>query len=569
MAFDETACVSEAATTPGTAAGSAGIVTAAALLLASCGGSDGSSSAPTPTPSPTPTPTPTPAPVLHTETATARFLAQSTFGASAADIAHTQTLTFDAWLTEQFATPRATAHWDWLVGAGYSAVANMNSTKGFDPTIWRQMISSTDQLRQRAGVALADFIVVGIDGISTGWNQFASAAYFDILLDNAFGNFRTLLTQISTNAAMGYYLTFINNKKASAAGSIPDENYARELMQLFTIGLYQMNIDGTLKMSGGKPIETYTPADVSGLARVFTGWTLDSADSTTPDRLRRPMIQNAANHESGTKTFLGTTIPAGTDGITSLKLALDAIFAHTNVAPFVSKQLIQRLVTSNPSAAYVGRIAAVFENNGSGVRGDLKAVFRAILLDTEARDDAAAASSSSFGHLREPVMRLTAWARAFGATSPSDAWAIGDTSSSSTRLAQSIGHAPSVFSFFRPGYTPPDTSISTAGLVAPEFQITNEPSVVAYINFMQTLVSAGTGDFKADYTAILAKAADSQALLDQVNLLVAANQVSAATIAQIKTAVDSISGASSAGLLNRVYTAILLILAAPEFIVFK
>jgi uncharacterized protein (DUF1800 family) len=238
------------------------------------------------------------------------------------------------------------------------------------------------------------------------------------------------------------------------------------------------------------------------------------------------------------------------------------------VPPFVSKQLIQRLVTSNPSPAYVGRISAIFANNGSGVRGDMKAVVRAILTDTEARSDANL-TSANFGKLREPVVRLTNWARAFSVTSPSDAWAIGDTSSSINRLAQSIGHSPSVFNFFRPGYAPPNTAIAAAGLVAPEMQVTNEPSVIAYVNYMQTLIQSGTGDVKADYTAILTKASDSTALIDEVNTLVAAGQLSTTTIAAIKTAVDSIATTSSALLLNRVYAAILLTMASPDYLAQK
>ncbi len=539
-------------------------VGAAALALAACGG-DSTPAAPPVAPPPVIVPT-----VKITPTQAGRFLAQSTMGATAADIVSVQTLGFDGWLTDQFNTARKIAHWDWMVGAGYNVVANINSETGYDPSVWRQLIGGTDQLRQRVGMALLDYIVVGISGLTSNWKQFTAAAFLDVLMDNAFGNYRTLLDQVTTNAGMGLFLTYLGNVKANpTTGSVPDENYARELMQLFTLGLYQINTDGSLMMSGGAPIETYTQDDVSGLARVWTGWTLDSTDSTTPDRYRRPMVNIAANHETGTKVFLKTTIPANTSGVDSKKLALDAIFAHPNIAPFVSKQLIQRLVTSNPSPAYIGRVAAVFADNGSGVRGDLKAVVRAVLLDTEARDDAAATASTTSGKLREPIVRLTGWARAYAATSATDAWAIGDTSSSSTRLAQSPGRSQSVFSWFRPGYTPPNSAIATAGLVAPEFQLTSEPTVVAYINYMQSLIVSGAGDFKADYTAITAKAADSQALLDDINLSLAANQLSAATIAQIKTAVDSIASSTPAGLANRVYTAILLVLASPEYLVLK
>jgi uncharacterized protein (DUF1800 family) len=299
---------------------------------------------------------------------------------------------------------------------------------------------------------------------------------------------------------------------------------------------------------------------------VFTGWSLDSADNSTPDRLRRPMINIPSQHETGAKAFLGTTIPAGTDGVNSLRLALDAIFAHANVPPFICKQLIQRLVTSNPTPAYVARMSAVFENNGSGVRGDLKAVVRAILLDTEARDETLAAGNN-FGKLREPIMRLTGWARAFGANSPSGTWPIGDTSSTATRLGQSPGRSPSVFNFFRPGYTPPNTAIAAAGLVAPEFQVCNEPSVIAYVNYMAVLVATGSGDVQANYADMLALA-DSTALVDEVDILLGA-RLSAATKTSIRTAVDSISAGSAGGPQNRVYTAVLLTLASPEYLVQK
>ncbi|GGA49638.1 DUF1800 domain-containing protein [Sphingomonas psychrolutea] len=539
---------------------------AASLALAACSGGGGGAGT-TAGGSPTPTPSPTPAPIGAA--AASRLLGQATMGATKAEIASVQSLGFNGWITAQFAQPRATSHWDWLVANGYNVAANINNTTGFDPTIWRQMIAEPDQLRQRVGIALSEMMVIGVDGLVLNWKQFAGAAYFDVLLDNAFGNFRTLMGAITTNAAMASFLTFLGNKKGNTTtGAQPDENYARELMQLFTLGLYQLNADGTVKMSGGKPLETYGPADVSGLARVFTGLNLASAVSTTPDRYRVPLIMTASQHESGASSFLGTTIPAGTEGMAAVNLALDAIFAHSNVPPFVSKQLIQKMVTSNPSAAYIGRVSAVFANEGSGVRGDMKAVLRAILTDAEARDVTVVTASNS-GKLREPVHRLTGWARAFAATSPSNAWTIGDTTSSSTRLGQSIGHSATVFNFFRPGYTPANTAISTAGLVAPEFQITNELSVVAYINYLQALIANGAGDFKADYSTILTLAGDSQALIDEVNLMLANGQLSAATITAIKGAVDSISNTGATGPSNRVMTAILLAMASPDYLTFR
>jgi len=483
-------------------------------------------------------------------------------GPTSSSIAEVQHGGYDAWIAAQFAKPRATSHWDWLVAKGYNAATNINGTAGFDNTMWRQLIVEPDQLRQRVGMALLEMIVVGIDGIQLNWKQFAMAAFVDIMLDNAFGNFRTIMDKVTTSAAMGSYLTFLNNRKANAAtGAVPDENYARELMQLFTLGLYRLNLDGSQQMSNGVAAETYTQSDVAGLARVFTGLSLDSSDSSTPDRYKRPLVMNAALHETGVSSFLGATVPAGTEGMAAVQMALDTIFAHQNVAPFVSKQLIMRLVTSNPSPAYVARVAAAFSNNGAGVRGDMQAVIRAILLDTEARSDP---SGTAAGKLREPVMRLTGWARAFGASSPSDAWAIGDTSSSTTRLAQSMGRSGSVFNFFRPGYAPPNTAIASAGLVAPEFQITNELSTVAYVNFMQTLIGSGIGDVRASYDDLQSLTADSQALVDAVNLVMAAGQVSASTIATIKAAVDTVGTAA-----NKINAAVLLVMASPEYLTLK
>ncbi|KQU49841.1 hypothetical protein ASG67_10855 [Sphingomonas sp. Leaf339] len=487
-------------------------------------------------------------------------------GATKATIADVIDKGYEAWITAQFALPRATTHWDWLVANGYNVTGNINNTAGFDTTMWRQLIVEPDQLRQRVGMALLDMLVVGIDAVNLNWKQFAAAAYVDLLLDNAFGNYRTLMDAITTSAAMGSFLTFLGNRKANATtGAAPDENYARELMQLFTLGLYQLNMDGSVK-GGSNPPGTYTQADVAGLARVFTGLSLATNVSTTPDRYRQPLVMNAAINETGSASFLSTGASGG--GMAAIKTALDAIFAHPNVPPFVSKQLIQRLVTSNPSPAYVGRVAAKFADNGSGVRGDMKAVVTAILLDTEARSDTALTTATA-GKLREPVMRLTAWARAFSVTSPSNAWSFGDTSSQSTRLAQSMGRSQTVFNFFRPGYSPPASAIASAGLVAPEFQITNEQSVVGYVNYMYGLVANGAGDAKADYTDILLKAADTAALVDEVNLLLAAGQLSATTLAAIRLAVDSVAATAAGGPTNRVGIAIMLTLAAPEFLMVK
>ena len=537
-----------------------------ALALAACGGGDGQSSA---TASPPPAPAAPPPPAPPTSTQASRFLAQSTMGATDADIKAVVAQGYDGWLGSQFAKPRASTFWDWLMSNGYNVPVNLFREAGFDSMVWSSLIGGEDQLRQRTSLALMSIIVVGIESVPVFWPQYGMATYMDILWDNAFGNYRTIIEKISTNLAMSKYLTFLESKKSNEFGSLPDENFARELMQLFSIGLYQLNIDGSLKLNNGKPIETYSLADISGLARVMTGWYEGSYDRTTPEVVRFKNVQNPSEHEMGPKTFLGTTIPAGTDGVASLKIALDVIFNHANVAPFISKQLIQHLVTSNPSPTYIQRVATIFENNGSGVRGDLRAVFRAILLDPEARDDVSAASSTTFGKLREPVMRFTGWARAFGANSPSGKWEIGDTSSQGFGLGQSIGRSPSVFNFFRPGYTPPNSAIATQKLVAPEFQITNEISIIGFINYMILTLRDGRGDVRGNFAEYVAVANESQLMIDLINLRVAANQVSAATIAQIKTAVDSLPSATPNDLQDRVNNAIILIMASPEYLVLR
>jgi uncharacterized protein (DUF1800 family) len=541
-------------------------VPAAALLsgalLSACGGGGASESDKVPPVVPT---------VPPTAVEASRFLSQASMGATREQIVRVQTVGYSAWLDEQMALPASGTRWDWLVAGGHSILDKKFSESGADACQWVKLISAPDTLRQRVTLALSEIAVTSIAGFSGGWNAFSGAAYLDMLEANAFGNYRTLLQQISTSPAMGEYLTFRNNAKFNTrTGALPDENYAREIMQLFTIGLVQLNPDGTPKLTGGVAQETYNLDDITGLARVFTGWNYDLAggNTDTPDFKRRAMIQTATRHETGEKKFLGTTIAAGTDGVASLTQALDTIFAHANVGPFIGRQLIQRLVCSNPSPAYVARVTAVFNNDGAGARGNLKAVIKAILLDAEARS-AAGLTAVGFGKLREPILRFTGWARAFKAASPGNLWAIGNTSDPATRLGQSPLRSGSVFNFFRPGYVPPNTAIGTAGMVAPEFQITNESTVVGYVNYMQNAISRGIGDVKADYTALLPMADTAQVLLDELNLVLAAGQLSAATVTVIVTAVDSMAKGTDTARLNRIYAALVLVMASPEFIVQK
>ncbi len=555
-----------------------------AASLTACGGGGSDAAAPAPGPAPGPPPPP----AAPTAAEASRFLAQASMGANRAQIERVRTLGYAGWLDAQFALPASATRWDFLVAAGLNDISYKNSQAGFDAAAWAKLLNAPDTLRQRITLALSEVFVVAIDGlVGGGWKAFAAAAHLDTLEANAFGSHRALLQQVSLSAPMGEYLTYRGSAKANAAsGALPDENYARELMQLFTIGLVELNPDGTPKLVNGKPADTYTLDDITGLARVFTGWDFDlagvagAAGTATPDFVRRPMTQVASRYETGAKTFLGSTIAAGTDAQTSLKTALDTIFAHANVAPFFSRQLIQRLVTSNPSPAYVARVAAVFANDGSGAgggsgaasRGNLRAVVRALLLDDEARNlgtAAGTASSPSFGKLREPMLRFAGWARAYNVVSPSGTWAVGNTSDPAKGLAQSPLRSPSVFNFFRPGYVPPNSPLGTAALVAPEFQIANESSVVGCINFMQRAVAGQLGDLTPDYTSLLALADDAIALIAEINLVLAANQLGAATAATLAAAVQTLPAGTDALRRTRINAALVLVLAAPEYIVQK
>ncbi|MEY2952048.1 MAG: hypothetical protein RLZZ401_135 [Pseudomonadota bacterium] len=553
-----------------------------AASLAACGGGGSASApgpapAPSPSPAPAPTPAPTPAPSpaplpAPTATEAARFLHQAQFSASSAEVSSVQSLGYATWLEQQLGLPNSASGWDWLMSKGYNDTTYLNSVFPADYMAWNQVMTAPDAVRRRFALAWSEIFVVSSNSMSIPGRCFAMAAYWDTLCAQALGNFRDLLDAVTLNPAMGVYLnTKGNQKEDTTSGRQPDENYGREVMQLFTIGLYELNADGTNKLNAsGQPIETYDQATVTQIARMFTGWDFDATGATTSNLLqvKTPMRLTASRHSTLSSTFLGTTVSANTDGVVALKTTLDTLFNHPNVGPFIGKQLIQRLVTSNPSAAYVGRVAGAFNNNGSGVRGDLKAVMRAVLLDTEARDTTLMAQTT-WGKLREPIVRMTQWARTFGAKSSTGDWKIGDMSDSATRLGQSPLRSGSVFNFFRPGYIPPNTALATANLTAPEFQITNESTVAGYLNFMVNTVRAGFQDVVPDYAAELALVNDTTALTDRLNLLLCAGQLSAATLSSIRTALASISTATSTGQTNRLYAAILLTMASPQYIVQK
>ena len=408
--------------------------------------------------------------------------------------------------------------------------------------VWQQWLSGPDQLRGRVSFALGQIMV--ISNIAPDLRPYAMSSYLDMLNRNAFGNYRTLLKEVTLHPAMGYYLNMLKSEKDDPTqGSHPNENYAREVLQLFSIGLVELNPDGSARLgSDGKPIPTYGEAEVKGFAKAFSGWTFASQDPSKPSQFHKgdenldsnwttPMRAFASKHSPEAKKLLGsTTLPAGQTPEKDLDDALDAIFNHPNVGPFIGRQLIQRLVTSNPSPAYIARVGAAFNNNGIGVRGDLKTVVQAVLLDPEARTPVPGAS---YGKQREPVIRFANYLRALGAKSKSGINAIHYLDSTDDGLGQSPLLAPTVFNFFSPNFRQPG-AIARAGLYAPEFQITTETSVVGSLNFFATLVHKGGygwGDnrMELDTKPMEALAGDPQALVGRVDALFFDYQMGAST----------------------------------------
>lgn len=539
----------------------------------------------------TPT-TPAPAPVaarVFTRKEASRFLARATFGPNMAAIDALAASDSDAWFAEQFARPQTLhlAYMDKLLAAQVASGGPRVGFTAFYETFWQQAIRGDDQLRQRVAFALSQIFVISMQNETVRPLVRGTSSYYDMLGQHAFGNFRNLLEGVARHPMMGIYLSHLRNQKESGTRT-PDENFAREVMQLFTIGLVQLNPDGSVKMSGGKPIDTYTREDVAGLAKVFTGLSWAGPDQANgrfngsvadPERDSKPMQMYAAFHSTSEKRFLGQSISGATSGDDDIKLALDTLFNHPNAAPFFSRQLIQRLVTSNPSAAYIGRVSAVFANNGKGVRGDMQAIVRAVLLDPDAV--AMAGSTMRTGKLREPLLRLANWMRAFDARPANGIYNIYYLDDPLSGLGQSPLNAPSVFNFYRPSYVPPNSAIASAGLVAPEMQITSEPSVTGYLNFMQEAINSGVGDarlVKPDYTRELALSADANALVDRVDLLMMNGAMSSRLRGQIVNAVNSITlpaaSATNAPQIanlqaNRVKLAIFLAMASTEYLVQK
>ena len=577
-----------------------------AALVAACGGGGGSNTAPSAAVgSQTEVLSSALVAVSAAAADAARFLQPAQFSSTELEIAELRQFGLAAWLKRQFDAESKPAGWDWLEARGYGQMdANVYYSTSYqaDFMLWNQLMSGPDMMRKRMALALSELFVASLESSGFNWISHAFAHYWDTLGKHAFGNWRDLLEAVTLHPAMGYYLnTKGNQKENTATGRLPDENYAREVMQLFTIGLNQLMPDGSVRRdASGNPIDSYTQADVSNLARVFTGYDFDTSDGVriavpgktttvvSRDFARKPMAFDASRHSNLEASFLGVTIAANTAGPVALKTALDTLFNRPNTGPFFARQMIQRLVTSNPSAAYVGRVANAFNNNGKGVRGDLRAVWSAILLDSEARS-AQGLSNPRFGRLREPMLRLIQWTRSFDVSSAAGSWKIFDTSSVNSRLYQSPLRAPSVFNFFRPGFVPPGTVLATEQAPAPEFQLVTETTVAVYLNYMQGVIRNGIAcpdpavpqaalsspyvtDVTATYAAQMLLVTDAPALVAHLGLVLCAGQLSSATQRLIIDALNAtpvMATSNDAVKRNRIAAAVLMVMASADYLIQK
>lgn len=510
-----------------------------------------------------------------------RLLRQASFGPTPGSLARVRAIGAKAWIEEQLSMP-ASAYPDypWVPTARAESCVNDRSPPlrpdsfcardnytlfPLQLEFFRQALSQPDQLRARVAFALSQIFVTS--GLDNGRN-YAMRHYQQLLRDRAFGNYRDLMLAATLSPVMGDYLDMANNNKANErAGTTPNENYAREILQLFSIGVHWLDPDGTVKLDGGgRPVPTYDLDEIEGFARVFTGWTYPTAPGAAP-RNNNPrsylgdMRPVAANHEFGPKALLGgVTAPASLSMEDDLAFALANIFNHPNVGPFIGRQLIQKLVTSEPTPAYVARVAAAFANNGAGVRGDLRAVVRAILADPEARG--ARKIDPAYGKLAEPVLWMTGVARAFDGRS--DGVFL---RAQSAALGQFLFHPPSVFNYFPPDYEVPGT-----GLTGPEFGILTTSTAIARANFATALVFAaevrpdasvyGATGTALDFSRWLGAAADAGTLCDRLDRELLGGRMTPAMRSAIVAAVDAIPVSNP---LARARTAAWLVVTSPQY----
>jgi len=534
------------------------IIASLMLGLAGCGGGSGGSSPPPPPPGPPPV----------TQVEAYQFLNQASFGATETEAATVIAMRQEAWIDEQMRKPvsRQLPHLQALPPPQFPFELHADRVD-----IWfRNSLYGEDQLRQRVAFALSEIMVVSQLG-ALGNLPFAVADYYDVLAENAFGNYRELLEEVTLHPAMGVYLSMLGNEKPNTDLNIrPDENYAREVMQLFSIGLVELNIDGTEKLdTQGQPIPTYNQEIIEGFAHVYTGWTFAGATSfreASPTRFNQviPMQLYPTFHDTGVKKLLnGVELPEGQNGEQDLSDALDNIFNHPNVAPFIAIRLIQRLATSNPSPGYVRRVAQVFNDNGAGVRGDLSAVVKAILLDDEARP---AMAMEIDGKLKEPLLRLTQLWKAYNATSNSGRFPL---NAAYIIFGQGPLQSPSVFNFFSPFFAPPG-EIRDSSLVAPELEIATEYQNTFFTNYMfyqvfalnQTNDALEDDDIFINFEEEMAIADDADALIDMVANKLLAGEISATLRQEIAGMLARIPETDTA---IRAAEAIYFVVTSPEY----
>ena len=518
--------------------------------MAACGGGGGGSSLPPGTPSAGGggsgggAPPAEPASKIDTDEEATRFLARATFGGSKANIASLTGRDAADWLASEFAKSESLTM-PALLAQPRDNEGNLPFRR-INTLYWDHIIGADDQLRQRMAFALSQILVYSDAADS---DQPMRGFYQDILIRNAFGNYRDLLEEVTYSSAMGEWLTYRGNRKGDPRrGRMPDENYAREILQLFSIGLVDLNLDGSAKLDAqGQQVETYSNADIEGLARVFTGlsWAGGEFFNRPQDGNIRPMQMYPEQHSELEKVFLGTTIPAGTPGEETIDIALDTIFNHPNVAPFLSRQLIQRFSQSDPSPEYIRRVATAFESGsftaeggrrfGAGARGDLQATLAAVLLEPSLFAEPAAGATVTSGKVREPILRFTHWARAFDVQGL-DAYnerRLLDTRGTEDSLGQQAFRSPSVFNFYRPGYIAPGTNAGDRNITVPEFQIVNESTSVGYLNFMTDFAfdrgsqrNRDIDTYAPDYSDELALVGDPTALVDHLDDLLTGSRMS-------------------------------------------
>jgi len=456
-----------------------------------------------------------------------RFLEQASWGPEVTDVVALQQSGFTSWLAQQQS----------VAPSIIPPPPPMSSVVYAQAEFMDNAINAPDQLRQRVAFALAQIFVISglkipVEGI---------VPYLNLLSQNAFANYKDIMKAVTLSPSMGYYLDMVNNDKPNpAAGTLPNENYAREFLQLFTIGTSLLNPDGSLQLDNqGRPIPTYDQTQIQNMARVFTGWTFptipgNSPQSHNPPYFIGPMIAVDSNHDTDAKTVLGNALPPGQTAEQDLDQTMDIVFNHPNVGPFVALRLIQHLVTSNPSPAYVQRISAVFANNGSGVRGDLAAVVSAILLDPEARvGDVATNAIPTGGHLREPVLYAAGILRALRATVGPDNQ-LGEYING-YGLGQELLLPASVFNYYSPF-----TRIPGGAEAGPEFQLLSPSSAVLRADWViGTLVSQIGPDVAVDLTPFVALAPNDAALTDGVDMALYGGQMPADVRSAIITAIDA------------------------------